>query len=284
VSQITQHLDDFQRSARKAARSAHPWIVAFARIGYAAKGIVYCLVGALAIFAAIGMTREIRDQRGVMHTILSQPLGRTMLVVMAGGLMCYTLWYFAQAILDPEHNGRSPKALAKRFGEFCKGVFHVTIVVAIFKLIAGLQTANSTDSTARDWTEFLMAFQLGIWLVGAVGLGFLGYGVYQLYRAWKIKLDEQLNLRRFRPRPRWWIIFLSRFGLFARAVLFGTVGIFLIVAAMRTNPHEAKGIAAAMRTLEQQPYGSVLLIAVALGVIAYGLYQFVRARYREIGP
>jgi hypothetical protein len=284
VSQITQHLDDFQRSARKAARRAHPWIVAFARIGYAAKGIVYCLIGAIAIFAAIGMTQDIRDQRGVMHTILAQPLGRTLLAIMAAGLICYTLWYFAQAILDPEHNGASPKALAKRFGQFCKGVFHLTIVVAIVKLIAGLDTDNSTDATARDWTEFLMAFPLGIWLVGAVGLGFLAYGVYQLYRAWKIKLDEQLNLSRFGAKARWWIISLSRFGLFARAVLFGTIGVFLLVAAMRTNPQDARGIAAAMRTLEEQPYGSLLLVAVALGVISYGLYQFVRARYRKIGP
>jgi hypothetical protein len=284
VSQISQQLEDFQRGARKVARRVHPWIEAFARIGYAAKGIVYCLMGILAILVAIGMRQNIADQRGVMHAILAQPLGRTMLLVMAAGLMCYTLWYFAQAILDPEHSGTSAKGLAKRFGQFCKGVFHVTVVVAIFKLIAGLNVAGSTDASARDWTEFLMAFPAGIWLVAGVGVGFLGYGVWQLYRGWKIKLDDQLRLSTFGPRGRWWINFISRFGLFARGILFGTIGVALIVAAMRANPQEAKGIAAAMRTLEQQPYGTVLLIAVALGVIAYGVYQFVRARYRKIGP
>jgi len=283
VSQITQHLEDFQRSAQRVAKRAHPWIEVFARVGYAAKGIVYCLMGFIAILAAIGMTRNIADQRGVMHAILAQPLGRTMLLIMAAGLSCYTLWYFIQAIVDPEHNGHDLKGLGKRIGQFGKGLLHVTVVVAIFKLIIGLDVQGSTDSAARDWTQYVMSFPLGIWLVGAGGLGFLGYGFYQIYRGWKIKLDDQLNLGRLSPVWRKLLIGLSRFGLFARGVLFGVIGTALIFAAVRTNPQEAKGIAAAMRTLEDRPYGSLLLSAVALGLISYGLYQFVRARYRKIG-
>jgi len=283
VSQLTHQIDDFQRQARKLARRAHPWIEAFARIGYAAKGIVYCLMGLIAILAAIGLTKHVVDQRGVMHALLAKPLGRTMLLVMAAGLTCYTLWYFIQAIVDPERNGTHWKALAKRFGQFCKGVFHVMLVAGIFRLIIGLEAARSMDSSARDWTEFVMAFPLGIWLVGATGLGILCYGFYQLYRGWRIKLDDQLELQRLSRWYRRLLIALSRFGLFARGILFGLIGIFLLTAAIRANPQEAKGVAAAMRTLESQPYGSWLLSAVALGLISYGFYQFIRARYRKIG-
>jgi hypothetical protein len=282
VSQVTHQLDDFQRNARRITREAHRWVEAFARIGYAAKSVVYCLVGLIAIFAAIGMSREVADQRGVMHAILAQPLGRTMLLILAVGLVCYTLWYFVQAIVDPEHSGRDWKGLAKRAGKFFKGVLHASFVAVIFRLITGLRVERSTDSAAKDWTAFFMSFPLGIWLVGAGGLGFVGYGIYQLYRGWKIKLDDQLDLSKLSSTARKCLIGISRFGLYARGVLFGVIGTFLLIAAMRANPQEARGVAAAMRALERQPYGSLLLAGVALGLIAYGVYELLRARYRRI--
>jgi hypothetical protein len=284
VSQITQHLEDFQREARQVARRAGPWIEAFARIGYGAKGVVYLLIGLIALLSAIGMGAGVADQRGVMRTLLAQPFGKTMLLAMAAGLSCYALWYFVQAILDPERSGMDWKGLGKRIGYFIKGVVHAALVVAIVRLIIGLKSQSSTDSAARDWTARVMAFPLGIWLVGATGVGVLGYGFYQLYRAWKIRLDQQLELGSVRPTSRSLIIMLSRFGLFARAVVFGTIGFGLLIAAIRANPREAKGVAAALLTLEHQPYGSLLLGAVGLGLASYGVYQFARAKYRRIGP
>jgi len=205
-----------------------------------------------------------------------------MLLAMAVGLSCYTLWYFMQAILDPEQAGRDLKGLGKRVGQLIKGFIHVGLVLAIVRLMIGLHSDESTDARTRDWTAWVMAFPLGIWLVGGTGVGVLGYGVYQLYRAWRIKLDDQLELGRFGKTSHTVIVSLSRFGLFARGVLFGTIGIFLIVAAMRADPRQAKGVASAMRALEELWYGSLALSAVALGLFSYGLYQFLRAKYRRI--
>jgi hypothetical protein len=244
---------------------------------------VYCLVGVIAVMAAIGMRQGVADQRGVMKALLARPFGKVMLLAMAVGLSCYTLWYFIQAVFDPEREGTGWKALAKRAGKLGKGFIHVLFVVAIVRLMIGLRADESMDASARDWTAWVMEFPLGIWIVAAIGAGVLGYGFYQLFRAWRIKLDEQLDLAGMNAALRRFFIFLSRFGLFARGILFGTIGVFLIVAAMRADARQAKGVAAAMRALEEQMYGSWLLAGVALGLFSYGIYEFLRAKYRRIG-
>lgn len=282
MSQVTQQLEQIQRQGRRVARRARPWIEPVARIGYGAKGLVYCLIGVIAVMVAVGLRERLADQRGVMKAILAQPFGKVMLLAMAVGLACYTLWYFIQAILDPEGAGHDLKGIAKRLGQLGKGIIHAGLVLAILRLMMGL-SADDTDARARDWTRWLMSWPAGIWIVGAIGAGVLGYGFFQLWRAWKIRLDEELELANFGKLAHGAAIFLSRFGLFARAILFGTIGIFLIVAAMRADPRQAKGVAAAMRSLEQLWYGGALLCAVAAGLFAYGVYQFLRAKYRRIG-
>src|SRR5688572_32322052 len=106
-----------QRDARKVAQRGQSWIEPVARVGYAAKGTVYCLVGVIAVMAAIGMRQGVADQRGVMKALLAQPFGKVMLLAMAVGLSCYTIWYFIQAIFDPEREGTGWKALAKHAGK-----------------------------------------------------------------------------------------------------------------------------------------------------------------------
>jgi hypothetical protein len=273
-----------QRGARRVARRFGWWIEPVARIGYGAKGVVYCLIGLMAAAAAIGMGAGVADQRGVMRTLLAEPFGKVMLLGMAVGLSCYTLWFFIQAIFDPEGAGTDWKGVAKRAGYLIDGFIHVGLVLAILRLMIGLKESASTDSVARDWTAWVMSFPLGIWVVAGIGVGVMGYGIFQLWRAWRIRLDEQLELGKIRARGvRRVLIGVSRFGLIARGILFGTIGIFLLVAAMRADPKEARGVAAAMKALEEQRYGSVLLGAVAVGLFAYGVYQFLRARYRRIG-
>jgi hypothetical protein len=237
----------------------------------------------MAVLGAVGMGAGVADQRGVMRTLLAQPFGKVMLLGLAVGLSCYTLWFFIQAIFDPEGAGTDWKGAGKRIGYFVKGIIHVGLVLAILRLMIGLKTNESTDSVARDWTAWVMSFPAGIWMVAGIGVGVMVFGIYQLWRAWGIRLDEQMELGNIRAGARRVLIWVGRFGLIARGVLFGTMGIFLIVAAMRADPKEAKGVAAAMKALEEQRYGSLLLAAVALGLFAYGVDQFLMAKYRRIG-
>jgi hypothetical protein len=127
-----------------------------------------------------------------------------------------------------------------------------------------------------------MAVPFGRWLVALVGLGIIGYGIYQLYRAYAAKVRKHLELSRASATEAEWIVRFGRFGIGARGVVFGIIGWFLLRAAMEYEPRRASGLGGALATLERQSYGPWLLGIVALGLIAYGLYQLANARYRRI--
>jgi hypothetical protein len=283
-------MDDVQARLNRAAIHASPAIAALARAGFAAKGVVYVLVGGLALLAAIGSRLPFdtphgatTGSRGALRTLLDQPYGRAILIAVAIGLAGYALWCFVRAFLDPERDGTDFKGVAKRVGNFGKGVIHVALVVAVVRMLRGTGSGGGDDGQgARDWTAWLMSFPMGQWLVALVGLGVTGYGARQIYRAWVSKLDDPLNLGQMSPGGRAWTVRFSRFGMAARGVVFGIIGMFLVVAAYRSNPREVKGVGEALATLERQPYGPILLGVVALGLISYGLFQFILARYRRI--
>jgi len=123
---------------------------------------------------------------------------------------------------------------------------------------------------------------MGQWLVGIAGACVVGYGVWQLWRAWCADVDKMLSLGELPTEARRPIVHVSRFGIGARGVVFGVIGIGLILAAWHTEPHEAMGVGGALRWLAGQAYGPWILAIVAAGLIAYGFYEFVRARYRVI--
>jgi hypothetical protein len=273
-------LEQGQETAAAAAHEARPWVERLARLGYVAKGVVYFTVGLLAVQAALGTGGETTDSEGALERILRQPFGRFLLAVIAVGLVGYVLWRVAQALLDTERKGGDAKGLATRVGYVLSSVAYAGLAVSAARLALGLGSDGS-DAT-RDWTARLLAWPFGPWLVGLVALAVIGVGLEQLYEAASKSFCEQLRLGKMSARERRWAERAGQVGLAARGVTFGLIGAFLIQAALRSDANQARGLGGALGSLAAQPYGPWLLGAVAVGLIAYGVFQLVIARYRRI--
>jgi hypothetical protein len=270
-------------AARDAIAPAAPWIERLARVGFAAKALLYGIVGVLAFRAAFSDGGATIGSRGALASLVRQPYGAIVLVVMAVGLFGYAAWRIIEAVVDPERRGTSLKGIAVRLGYAGRGVIHAWLGVEAIRLAVGAGGGSGSDGT-EHWTARALDAPLGSWLVIAAGLGVIGYGLYQVYRAWKAKLSKQLNLSRLSSEAGSWLIKVSRFGLGARGVVFGVIGAYLVRAGAAHNANKAADTGEALSAIGQQPLGNWLLAIVATGLIAYGAYDVVQARYRVIRP
>lgn len=276
-------IDNAKGHVENAVRDAGPVLRALARLGFFSKGIVYITVGVLALLAAFDRGGSTTDHRGAMRTILQQPFGRTMLAIGGAGLIGFALWRLIQALLDPEHtHGTGPKEIGRRLARFMSGVVYGGLGVAAWQMVLRGRGAGGDENRAKDWTASLMAQPAGPWLVGFVGAIVIGVGAGQIWRAWKIKFGDKLVLDKWGAPMRQWMIRFGRLGYAARGIIFVVSGIFLIIAARRHDSGEAKGLGQAMRHVQGMSYGWVMLAAIAIGLIAFGVFQLVEARYRRI--
>ncbi len=275
-------VDRAEQKARHITRAARPWIERLARFGYAAKGVVYVLIGSLAALGALKREEGPTDSHGALTQIVRQPYGRVMLSAIAAGLASYALWRIVQALRDTEEKGTSWKGLAIRTGYACIGVVYAGLSFSAVRLIFGQSAGKGSDETTKGWTAFALMFPLGQLLVGLVGLGVIGFGLWQCYKAFTAKFQHKWKRHEMHEHARTLATRAGQVGLVARGVVFGIIGLFLIQAAWWARAEEARGLSGALRALEQQPYGPYVLGAVALGLVAYGLYMFVEARYRRM--
>ena len=275
--------DEAEQKAERLTRAARPWIERLARYGYAAKGVVYVLVGSLAALGAFkGGGGGATDSRGALTQVVYQPYGRVMLGVVAVGLAGYALWRVVQALRDTEEKGRSWKGLAVRAGYACIGVVYAGLSYSAVQLILGHGAGKGSDETTKGWTAFALMFPLGQLLVGLAGLGVIGFGLWQCYKAFTARFCRKWKRHEMQEHAHGLAMRAGQVGLVARAVVFFIIGLFLIQAAWYARAEEARGLSGALRALEQRPYGPYVLGAVALGLVAYGLYMFVEARYRRM--
>ena len=276
-------VDSAEQKAERITRAARPWIERLARFGYAAKGVVYVLIGSLAAYGAFkGTGDSATDSRGALTQVVHQPYGRTMLGVVAAGLAAYALWRVVQALRDTEDKGTSWKGLSIRTGYACIGVVYLGLSYSAVQLILGHGAGKGSDETTKGWTAFALMFPLGQLFVGLVGLGVIGFGLWQCYKAFTAKFRRKWKRHEMSEQARSLATRAGQVGLVARGIVFGIIGLFLIQAAWWARAEEARGLSGALRALEQQPYGPYVLGAVALGLVAYGLYMFVEARYRRM--
>jgi len=271
-----------QGAAGEAAQ--HPWVKNLARVGLAAIGVVYMLVGGLAFRLALGSgggDGSAPDQQAALQQIQAAPMGRLVLGLIALGLFGYLVWRLTEAFADIEGEGDEPKGLAKRAGHAVNGLVYGGIGLQAGLMALG-RSSGGGDASQQEWTARFMSLPFGRWLVGLAGLLVLGSGLYQLYEAWKEQYREQLIYDKMSLVERRWIDPLSKAGLVAHGSMLGLVGTFLIQAAYRFNPQEAQGLGGALTKIAQQPFGPWLLGITALGLIAYGGYKLAQARYHRV--
>jgi len=262
-------------------RAASPALVMLGRAGYAAKGIVYVVMGALAAKVALGSGGKTTDTRGAIGVIGDGPMGTIALLAIGVGLLGYMLWRLIAAATDAEGEGDEPTKLVVRAAQAARGIAYGVLGVQALRALGG-DDVGSQGAAARHWTARLLDMPFGRALVVGAGLGVLGYAAYQLYRAFSDKARKHLDLAQAGPAQATWIVRLGRFGIAARGVVFAMIGVFLVRAGMHGDSGEAGGIAQSLQALGNASYGRLVLGAVAFGLIAYGAYQLATARYRHM--
>ncbi len=262
--------------------ASNPWVERLARFGYAAKGVVYIVVGALATMAAIGMGGETTDLRGALQTIEDQPFGKFALGTVAFGLIAYVIWRLIQAIADADEKGSGMKGIGLRIGYAGSGLVYAGLAFTAAKILIDVGEPDSSNKAQQHWTARLMAVPYGRWLVAIVGASVVGFGLYQIYKGLSAKFRKRLKLGQMSFAKKTWATLIGKIGYVARGVVFLIVGSFFVRAALYYNPEEAKGLEEVFDTLAQRPFGRWMMGIVAAGLIAYGIYTLVESRYRRI--
>ncbi len=263
-----------------AARHARPWVDAVARFGYVAKGVVYATIGLLAMLEALGLVGgKTASPDGAMQSIGTQPFGGFLLVVLSAGLFGYAAWKVVQGVMDPDDRGSDAHGVVRRVCYVGSGAIH-----GILAFTAAQSVFGAEDSSEDAMAVSAMAYQppVGRILVAVVGLGVICVGLYQLHAAYTARFRDELKLHQMDGVEQFSTMLVGRVGTAARALALGAAGAFLLLAAYQSDPQETRGLGDALETLQQQPLGSYMLGAMAVGFMLYGAFMFLVAHHRHI--
>lgn len=248
-----------------------------ARTGYAARGVVYLLIGGLAVLSVVGYGGKTADSKGALSTLTDEPWGFAALIVIGLGLFCYALWRAVQALLDVDDHGRNAKGMTIRGSLLVSAVTHALLGVYAISLPFTLRSDSGSGS--KDAAAMILQQPFGRYLLGVVSLAILGAGVAHIWKGVSGRFKQRLALS---ERQMTVLGPFCAFGLAARGVVFLIVGSFFAYAAYTFDADQAGGAAAALRWLRTQDYGAALLLVIAAGLFAFGSYSVIEAIWRRI--
>jgi hypothetical protein len=252
-----------------------------ARWGLVSKGALYILVGAIAAQVALLDQGRLQDRGGALASLADETYGKVLIGALAIGLLGYAFWRLAEAWLGRPLEGGEEDSAWKRLGLAARGLWYLGLCVLAVSVLVGANESSGSNEEDRI-TARVLDFPAGRWLVGAVGAGVLAAAAFNFWRGFTGRFKKKLKLREMGQTEERVFTVLGGIGHVARGVVFGLIGWFLVRAAYDYDPEEAVGLDGALAKLLSQDYGSALLGVVAAGLIAYGLYCFVEARYREV--
>jgi Domain of Unknown Function (DUF1206) len=269
-------------SGRRAANSkALRWL---GRAGYAARGVIYIIVGWIAVQIAFGHSGQQADRTGALHEIGATPVGGVLLWLLVIGFTGMALWRLSEAVYGSPGSGEqnAGKKAARRLATLGQAVVYAVITYGVLRYALGTGGPQSSDKQSVDLTATLLKYPGGQVLVVVIGLALIAGGIYLAYAAWKEKFRRDLDLGQMRPGLRRTVEWLGKFGGIARGAVFVTAGIFLVVAAVQAKPQQAKGVDSSLRALASTPAGPWLLVLVAAGLIMFGLFSCCQAKWERL--
>lgn len=272
-------MGNVKQEAEDVARG--PFGQGLARWGLVSKGSLYLLVGLIAADVSVGGGERLQDRSGALATLADSWLGKLLVAVLAIGLAGYAAWRFAEAVLGRPLEGGKKEGWLKRFGYLARAVWYLGLFGIALSALYGANESGGSRQEDR-FTARVLELPLGRWIVAAVGLGILGAGAFNVWRGVTRKFCDNLKLRKMSDLERRGFTALGVVGHLARGVVFGLIGFFLVRAAWQYDPKETVGLDGALAEVLRQDYGDTLLAIVSGGLIAFGLYCYAEARYREV--
>jgi uncharacterized protein DUF1206 len=263
------------QTARRASDS--PAARGLARAGLAARGILYILIGWVAIEVAFGHTSQQANQQGALQMLARQPFGLVLLWLLGIGFAGYALWRLSEAAFGVTVDGNRA---GPRLKSLARALIYAAFAYLTFQIISGSQGNQARKQ--QDFTAKLMHHPGGRWLVGLIGLAVVIAGVALVAEGIRRKFLRYLRLSQMTLRTRRVVERLGVIGTAARGVVFALAGVLVVEAAITHHPGKAGGIDKALLALRSQPFGQVLLIAAAAGLVIFGVYGLAEARWRKV--
>jgi hypothetical protein len=245
------------------------------RAGFTARGVIYLLVGYLALRIAFGHGGKEADRQGALRQIGQQPFGTALLWLLAAGLACMALWRGAQAVLGDDKAG-------KRLASGARAVFYAVVCWGTATYAAGSGSSGNSDQKSKDWTATVLKLPGGRWMAGIAGLALCAAGAMIAIRALRRKFLEKLETGSMGRRVRTAVTASGVGGGAARGGVYAGAGVFVIVAAVNFDPSKSKGMDDTLRSFAHTPAGPWLLVVVAAGLILFGVFSFASARWRRL--
>jgi hypothetical protein len=259
------------------AKQAHEsdWLDHAVRIGLVAYGIVHLMVGWLAGQLALGEKSESASSAGALHAIAEQPLGGVLIWMIAVGMVLLVIWRLLEFAFGYREVGDDAKRWRKRLASLGKAVIYAVIAWSAVKIALGDGSKGGTDST----TAKLMNLTGGQLIVGAVALAIIAYGGLLVFRGWTEKFKEHLDAQGQSGKDGSAYVIFGKVGYISKGIAIAIVGGLFAYAAITHEAKRSGGLDQALQTVREQPFGQVLLIAIAVGLACYGLFCFARAKH-----
>jgi hypothetical protein len=249
------------------------------RAGFTARGVLYGIIGIVAIAVALGEEQSPADQQGALSSLAGSTAGKILLILLAAGLAGYALFRLWEVIAGPVDE-RGDKAKLERVASVARVLIYGGLCFSAIKILTESGSQSSSSETSSTSTVFdLPAGQL---LVIAGGVALIGVGLYQLYTGISGSFRDHLKLAQMSEHEQHTATVAGTAGHIARAVVFSLAGAFLLKAGIEHDPDEAVGLDGALLEIAQQSYGAILLGLVALGLFVFGFYSLIEARYRKL--
>lgn len=267
------------RTVQTARFGLRPALAGLVRLGYAARGVLYLIIGWLAGLAALGLGGRTTDTTGALHTLLGSPFGRLATAIVVAGLLSFALWRLLQASFDMDGHGLGVQGLLIRGGMLISAVGHTSVAFVGLRIFVRSFALGGSGDGKQKMLQWLMELPAGRYWIGLLALLALVAGAAHFAKGVNLRYQAYLQvsdrgLRILSP--------ICSFGLAARGVVFLLIGFLLGVAAVEVSPNQPVGLGHALDWLERQPYGSAILAVVGLGLLAFGLYSLIEAVWRRI--